>query len=69
MEEQQQKRHLKQKLGRFNKIIVRNDDLFNRFRNKVYMGKPKVKPKKNILDQMFEQVMHSTGHEQMRRKK
>ena len=43
------------------------------FRNKVYMGKPShhggAEPKKNMLDKMFEQIMHSTGHEQMRRRK
>ena len=42
------------------------------FRNKVYMGKPSshggAEPKKNMLDKMFEQIMHSTGHEQMKRK-
>ena len=39
----------------------------------MYMGKPSHgaggEPKKNMLDKMFEQIMHSTGHEQMRRRR
>jgi len=37
--------------------------------NQVYMGKPTHgagEPKKNMLDKMFEQIMHSTGHEHMK---
>ncbi len=33
------------------------------------MGKPKTKPKKNLLDNMFEHIMHSTGHEHMKKRK
>ena len=39
------------------------------FRNNVYMGRPShggAAPKKNMLDKLFEQVMHNTGHEQMK---
>merc|ERR1712080_143108 len=35
------------------------------YENQVYVGAPKVKPKKNHLDMMFEHIMHSTGHDHM----
>ena len=31
--------------------------------NHVYMGQPRVKPRKNIMDKMFEHFMHQTGHD------
>ena len=31
------------------------------------MGETRVKPKKNQLDRMFEKIMHSTGHDQMKK--
>ena len=36
------------------------------FRNNVYKGRPKHRPRKNHLDMMFEHFMHKTGHDHMK---
>lgn len=38
------------------------------YENHVYMGEAQIAPKKNQLDRMFERIMHSTGHDHMRKK-
>ena len=36
------------------------------FRNHVYMGESNFKPKKNRLDKMLDNIMHSTGHDHVK---
>ena len=35
--------------------------MFSNFRNHVYMGESHFKPRKNHLDKMMDNIMHSTG--------